>query len=306
MSTADRYSSLSMSEVSPINLSHDSISRWLKDHKYSPSDIWDEASKYIDKSFILMADDTVADKSRSKAIELVNWQYSGNVHETIPGIGILNFVALMEDDKVPFDYRIYNPPEDGKTKNDHFREMLINTNKRGLKPDHVVADSWYSSLDNLKCIRQLGWIWVMGLKSNRHVNRKQEVRTLNIPEQGLKVHLKGYGFITVFRFVSRDGRTDYVGTNQENPTREEIKKVFKSRWEIEVYHRELKQCCGLEKCQSHSGRSQRNHITLSIITWIKRSRRRLNEEISMYQQKWEIIKPTITQNMKIYLNQNLT
>jgi hypothetical protein len=136
---------------------------------------------------------------------------------------------------------------------DHFREMLINTHKRGLKPEYVVKDCWYSSLDNLKCIRQLGWIWVMGLKSNRHVNRKQELRTLDIPEQGVKVHLKGYGFITVFRFVSRDGRTDYVGTNQENPTREEIKKIFKGRWEIEVYHRELKQTCGLEKCQSHSG-----------------------------------------------------
>jgi hypothetical protein len=306
MSTAGRYSSLSMSEVSPIELSHDSISRWLHDQKFTPSDIWKEAKQYINKPFVLMADDSVLDKSRSTAIDLVHWQYSGNVHQTIPGIGVLNFVANMGEDKIPFDYRIYNPPEDGKTKNDHFRDMIKIAHSRGLNPEYVAADCWYSSLDNLKCIRGLGWLWVMGLRSNRKVNRNIDLKNIEISEQGTQVHLKGYGFITVFRFESHDGRTDYVGTNKENPTREEIKKVFRCRWEIEVYHREIKQTCGIEKCQSLSGRAQRNHISLSIYTWIKRSRRRLFEEISIYQQKWEIIKPAITQNMENILNQNLT
>ncbi|WVX67657.1 IS701 family transposase domain protein [Candidatus Bealeia paramacronuclearis] len=50
---------------------------------------------------------------------------------------------------------------------------------------------------------------------------------------------------------------------------------MKSRWKIEVYHRELKQTCGLERCQSRTGRAQRNHIFLAISAWIQRFKRRL-------------------------------
>jgi len=41
--TSQRYSALSLSEVSPIELSHDSISRWLSDAHCQPKDIWNEA-----------------------------------------------------------------------------------------------------------------------------------------------------------------------------------------------------------------------------------------------------------------------
>ena len=68
----------------------------------------------------------------------------------------------------------------------------------------VVADSWYSLLDNLKSVRSHGWDWVMGLKSNRTVNKPLvQIGTLDIPDEGLKVHLKGYGWVKVFRFTGR-------------------------------------------------------------------------------------------------------
>ncbi|WVX66033.1 IS701 family transposase domain protein [Candidatus Bealeia paramacronuclearis] len=116
----------------------------------------------------------------------------------------------------------------------------------------MVADAWYSSLNNLKAIESIGWTWVMGLKKNRKVNRGETLEKLDIPDEGLKVHLRGYGWITVFRFVAKNGRTDYIGTNRDNPSRDHIELVMKSRWKIEVYHRELKQTCGLERCQSRT------------------------------------------------------
>jgi len=61
------------------------------------------------------------------------------------------------------DVRIYEPKEDGKTKNDHFRELLIQAKRREVKPEAVIADSWYSSLDNLKFIRDLGWNLIFAL-----------------------------------------------------------------------------------------------------------------------------------------------
>lgn len=301
--TSQRYSALSLSEVSPVELSHDSISRWLSEAKCQPKDIWNEAkTQVLGTSGVLIVDDTILDKQRSDKIELVRYQYSGNAHDVIKGIGMLNFLWVDQKDGVsPIDVRIYEPKEDGKTKNDHFREMLQLAKERGVKPEAVIADSWYSSLDNLKCIRDFGWNFVMGLRKNRVVNKKQKLCDLAIPDEGLKIHLRGYGFITVFRFVSTERRTDYIGTNLENPTRDQILAFVKKRWEIEVFHRELKQTCGLEHCQARTSRAQRNHIVLCVLTWIKQAALRKQFNISFYQQQWNTIKDAIAAQMKFEL-----
>jgi hypothetical protein len=116
--TSQRYSALSLSEVSPINLSHDSISRWLEEEKCQPKDIWKSAKKHIlGTKGVLIADDTVLNKSRSEKIELVRWQYSGTEHDIVKGIGMLNFLWVNANDEVcPMDVRIYEPKEDGKQK----------------------------------------------------------------------------------------------------------------------------------------------------------------------------------------------
>ncbi len=280
-----------------MTLSH---TRWLADTKCQPKDIWKSAKRDVrETQGIIIGDETVLDKSRSKKVELVRWQYSGDEHDVIQAIGMLNMLWKRNDGEVfPMDFRIYNPPEDGKTENDHFREMLGMAGKRGVIPEAVVADSWYSSLNNLKYIRDLKWTWVIGLRKNRSVNRKEKLENLVIPEEGLKVHLRGYGWITVYRFVANNGRTDYIGTNMESPTREKVERLMKLRWSIEVYHRELKQTCGLERCQSRIGRAQRNHIGFSVLSWIRKAQSRSVSHLSMYQQQWDVIKNSVAINLK--------
>jgi len=296
--TSDRYSALALSEVVPpyAELSHDSISRWLADERVQPKDLWAAAKHEVASSpGILVFDDVVIDKSRSGKTELVNWQYAGSKHDITKGIGVVNALwQTSKDEYIPMDYRIWNPPEDGKTKNDHFRDMLSSAKTRNLTPEMVVADSWYSSLDNLKAVRSHGWDWVMGLRSNRLVNKPHvQVRMLDISDEGLNVHLKGYGWIKLFRFVTKHGRTDYIGTSRVDLSREQVKQYFERRWSVEVLHRELKQTCGFACCMANTGRAQRNHIGLSMLTWIRRHKRRQQDTQSMYQQKWEVVKPAI-------------
>lgn len=297
-----RYSGKALSEVSPEPLSHDSVSRWLQSRHFRPREVWQLSEEFIRKEepCLLVADDTILDKQRSEKIGLVHYQYSGNAHEVIAGIGLVNLLwhGLESEESVPVDYRIYDKDTDGKTKNDHFREMLKLAKQRGINPEAIVVDAWYSSLDNLKAIRDLGWMWVAGLKKNRKVNRNEMLEKLEIPEEGLKVHLRGYGWITVFRFVAKNGRTDYLGTNINSPTREQVEKIIKARWSIEVYHRELKQTCGIERCQARTSRAQRNHIFLSIAAWFEKHRRRCYENVTLYQHHWEVIKQSITHQMQ--------
>lgn len=83
-------------------------------------------------------------------------------------VNLVHYDAKTEQ-SIPVDYRIYDKGTDDKTKDDHFCEILSLAKERGINPEAVVMDSWYSSLENLKHIRKLGWIWITNLRKNRKV-----------------------------------------------------------------------------------------------------------------------------------------
>ncbi len=88
-----RSSNLVLSEVSPNNLSHDSITRWLNNKNFRPKKLWQIVKKDVltkREASILVVDDTVLSKLFSKKIKLVNYQYSGTKHDVIAGIGLVN------------------------------------------------------------------------------------------------------------------------------------------------------------------------------------------------------------------------
>ena len=127
------------------------------------------------------------------------------------------------------------------------------------------------------------------------------MESLEIPDEGLRIHLRGYGWVTVFKFVAKNGCVDYITTNMSNPTREQIEKIVEARWSIEVYHRELQQICGIERSQARTGQAQRNHICLAVFAWLEMNKTRINEKITLYQQTWDVIKTAIQSNIRLLL-----
>ncbi len=85
--------------------------------------------------------------------------------------------------------------------------MLETALERGFKPECVVFDSWYSSLDNLKLIRHYGWIWLTRLKRNRHVNPdhtgNRPVAEVEIAATGTVVHLKSTCLVSKYSRLSQ-------------------------------------------------------------------------------------------------------
>jgi hypothetical protein len=86
--------------------------------------------------------------------------------------------------------------------------LLKTAQQRGFTPRYVCFDGWYSALENLKLIRTLGWHWLTRLKQNRLVNPDGEgnrpLAECVIRAAGTRLHLKGYGFILVFRIDTPD------------------------------------------------------------------------------------------------------
>lgn len=61
------------------------------------------------------------------------------------------------------------------------------------------------------------------------MNRNENLSNLEIPDEGLSVHLRGYGWVSIFKFVAKNGRIDYVATNMEDPTRDAVKAIIDIR-----------------------------------------------------------------------------
>ena len=81
---------------------------------------------------------------------MVYRHWSGKQHKVVNGINLISLVWTDGDATIPIDFRIYDIDNDGKTKNDHFKEMLAVARIRGFSPRFVMFDSWYGSIGNLK------------------------------------------------------------------------------------------------------------------------------------------------------------
>lgn len=128
------------------SVSHDAITRFLSKTKLTPRVLWEYANPFINRlKGYLICDDTVLDHWYGEKIGLAKWQYSETHHDVVHGIGVTTLLWTgAKDEHIPFDYRIYARSDDGKTKNDHFRDMLKKAHERGFTPEAILMDCWYS------------------------------------------------------------------------------------------------------------------------------------------------------------------
>ena len=94
----------------------------------------------------------------------------------------------------------------------------------------------------------------------------------------------------MFRTVSKDGDVEHWATNDLEMTEQQRESLARQAWGIETYHRGLKQCCGVEKCQVRTAEGQRNHIRLSLQAFLRLEAHRLSAGVSWYESKANIIR----------------
>ncbi len=228
LSTPINYTCSNLSEHLE-NVSHDSVSDFLQNSKFTPRELWELVKNRIDDraEAFLLVDDSVQNKQYSHSIETVKRQYSGNEHGLVKGIGLVNLVHTNGSlgDFYPINYRVYNPDSDGKTKNEHFQEMFLQAIQlQEIKARNIAFDSWYASVENLKMIHRSGWTFYTNLKSNRKVSITKEIGYQDLEEiewsqeeliSGKLVRLKEVPFwLKLFKLVDREGNIEWVITNK--------------------------------------------------------------------------------------------
>lgn len=292
------FSSVEASKTHPAEKdtpAHDAYTRLLQRLPPDSEALWQEVEPLVKrKGGVLVLDDTTLDKPYASKMALVTRHWSGKHRRVVQGINLVSLVWTDGACSLPCDFRLYNKAQDGLSKNDHFRQMFKQAKVRGFEPELVAFDSWYSGLDNLKLLRNLGWCWLTQLKRNRQVSTD---RTGNrpicegfIPPQGRLVHLRGYGWIKVFKTVGTNGDAEYWATSQLDMTIQQVAFHALDAWQIEVYHRGLKQFTGIERGQYQLEVSQRNHIGLAIRAFVRLEVHRVQSGISWFEAKTGIIR----------------
>jgi len=281
-------SAASCSRLSDVmNISHDSVNRFLNRESYTPQDLFNEVKESINlQGGCLSVDDSVLDKPYAKYIAYVSYFYSGKHHAVVKGINLITlYYTDPHGQHQPVNFRIYDKSEN-KTKNDYFSDMLAEVITWGLNPAFVTGDSWYSCVKNLHTIKNHHCGFLFGLESNRLVSPAKgapytQVQMLDIPKDGLIVWLREFGQIKLFRTHLKNQMRHYAiylptqnNTDDDNAGlnafgRSAFEKLHDQHWEIEQYHRTIKQVCNIEHFQVRSETAVKNHIFSAICGYIK-------------------------------------
>lgn len=277
---------------------HDAFTRLLRRLEPDPGVLWDEVRPLLDPADgVLVVDDSTLDKPRAKHIVLASRHWSGNHRAVVSGINLVTLLWSDGDRLYPTDDRVYHKGTDGKTKNDHFADLLDAAHARGLRPKAVLFDGWYASVANLKRVRGFGWVLVTRLPSNRKVRIARgpaaAVSDPPIAASGTVVWVPEFGLARVFRVVAPNGDTTHWATNDLGMG-EDARRMFAERsWGIEEFHRRLKPFTGVERCQARAERSQRNHIGYAIRAFVRLEYHRFTTGVSWFAAKWSIVRDAV-------------
>ncbi len=78
----------------------------------------------------------------------------------------------------------------------------------GITAKTLTTDAWPASRENLKLLKNKDLVFLMGIAKNRKVSTNGRdytiVKNLEIPDEGLMVHLKSCGSVKVFQKIFKN------------------------------------------------------------------------------------------------------
>jgi hypothetical protein len=295
------------------SVSHDSVNRFLLREDFSPRDLLDSVVSLIPENAegVASIDDSVLDKpySQTHLSRLVNYYWSGKHKRVVKGINLVTlfFTDLKSGVKLPINFRVVNP-EDNKTKNQYFQEMINEILSYGIRPLWVTGDSWYSSLENLKFLRKQKLNALFGVENNRIFSEEkgsyiQAQRVEFVDPDGTVIYLKGFGQVRLFRQNQKNTVRHYIMIQSEidklkGLSRADFDRLRSAHWNIEEYHRVLKQECHVEHFQTRSTKAVSNHIFCAIAAYVQLEIKRVTGAIkNWYRLKRDSLAPFIRKIM---------
>ena len=312
-----------LSDMVSGDVSHDKVTRFLNGDLLDSKALWSYIKPTLrqheqETGGVLILDDTIEEKPYTDENDIVCWHHCHSKNRHVKGMNILSCLVRYDVMTLPVGYEIVKKDVrfcDVKTKqekrqasiskNEHFRSLIGQAVKNQVLFDHVLADNWFAAKDNLDDIHyELKKKFIIGIKSNRTValskkDKKNkvftQVKALELEDgKAIKVWLKDNVFPVMLlkkTFTNEDGTTGilYLISNDLDRDETELYVLYQKRWQIETYHKSIKQNASLAKSPTKRVRSQANHIFASIVAFCKLEMLKFNTALNHFALKYKLI-----------------
>lgn len=308
-----------LSSVTDNKVSHDKITRLLS-NKIEAKTLWQQAKPMVEQvkssQGLLIIDDSIEAKKHSKTNPLINWHFDHCSGKSVKGVNFVSSfyyspecdmglpvgVEFVRKDKQVTDGKGKLSFKSKETKNEMMRRMVGHANSNiGFK--YVLADSWFSSSENMNCItNQCNSDFIMALKSNRVValtkqdkakGNYQSIKSLMPEGRTMSVYLKQYSKpiqIAKQVFKNGDGSTGalYLATSDLSLDYQSLTTIYQKRWKVEEFFRSIKNNAAFAKAPTKTIRTSQAHFIASMIAYLKLERLKMKNNKNHYAIKSEI------------------
>ncbi len=303
------------------SVSHDPIQRFLSKGEFTSADLWHFVKPHVraveQEDGCIIVDDSISEKPYTDENDIIAWHYDHSKGTTVKGINFLSALYHVPELEVslPVGFRLvrkteqYVDPKDGKTKrrdpvskNEHYQALLRQAKHNQVLfrfvLNFVLNDVWYASADNMRFVKvELEGDFIMPLKTNRKVaftegDKRQGwyMRVDSVPlETGevRTVYLEGIDFPLILvkqLFANEDGGqiTQYLVCSDVTCTFDQITTIYQRRWNVEEYHKSLKQNASLERSPTHTVCTQTNHLFASLCGYVKLELLKLSNHLNHF------------------------
>lgn len=220
----------------------------------------------------LIFDDTLVERL-GKHVEEAQYHYDHSTDSDIKGHQFFISVLYTPFLQLPLFPELYSKNTDSKI--ELAKGLIDKIEKSSIKIDTVLFDSWYSDEKIInKCKKLLKARVICGIKSNRNIRFKRSWKEYKLSFITDRIPLKDKSCFKIdrekYRVASYEvslhkvrsvrliiserysetekswNKIHLISTNQ-NDSPEEIISTYKIRWNIETYHRDIKQNLGFAK-----------------------------------------------------------
>jgi len=283
-------------------ISHDQIQRFLANQVKTSADLWQVVKPYVREiqsdDGVLIVDDSISEKPYTDENEIICWHWDHSKSRSIKGINFITAMYHVEGVSLPVGYQLVEKTEfyiDKKTgkekrrssqsKNERYQQLLAQAVKNQIAFRYVLNDIWFASAKNMMFVKhELKREFIMPLKSNRKValsaddkknGRYTRLDELEIePTTEMVIYLEGVDFSLklikqVFTNVDDSIGILYLVTSDIDLTYDEMTTIYGKRWNVEPYHKSLKQNVSLSKSPTKTMTTQSNHFFAALCGYIK-------------------------------------
>lgn len=283
-------------------ISHDHVQRFLSKEPKTGKDLWLTVKPYVRQvqsaDGVMIVDDSISEKPYTDENDIIAWHYDHTKGQNIKGINFITAMYHVDEVSLPVNYHLvektefYTDKKTGKekrrspvSKNAVYRQLLLQVKQNQIPFGYVLNDVWFASADNMMFVKHdLDCNFIMPLKSNRKValslEDKKQGRYVRVdelviePNTVMTIYLERVDFALALVkqvFTNGDGSIGilYLVTSDLDLTYDEITTIYSKRWNVEPYHKSLKQNASLSKSPTKTIRTQSNHFFASLCAYIK-------------------------------------